>query len=136
MLVRPLVTLAAFGSIVDAFAPRSGTIVHRRIASGVSSSNEVMVIMNGLSGAMGNEVASACLRRGMRLAPVALSGPSSGGTTVEVGGVKVSLVDGSDATKSDEAAATAKQSAVAAGCKRLICIDYTHPSAVKANAEW
>ena len=90
MLVRTLVTLAAFGSIVDAFAPRSGTIVHRRIASGVSSSNEVMVIMNGLSGAMGNEVASACLRRGMRLAPVALSGPSSGGTTVEVGGVKFS----------------------------------------------
>ena len=33
---------------------------------------DVMIVMNGLPGAMGLEVAAACRRRGFQLAPVAL----------------------------------------------------------------
>ena len=35
---------------------------------------DVMIVMNGLPGAMGLEVAAACRRRGFQLAPVALGG--------------------------------------------------------------
>lgn len=95
-----------------------------------------MIVMNGLPGAMGKEVAAACQRRGMVLAPVALTGADFGGTTVEVGGVEVSLVDGTNADLADAAAAAAKAAAADAGCKGLVCIDYTHPTAVEGNAAW
>ena len=95
-----------------------------------------MVVMNGLPGAMGKEVAAACQRRGMVLAPVALTGSEFGGTEVEVGGVTVSLVDGTNTELADGAAAAAKQAAEEAKCAALVCIDYTHPSAVGGNAAW
>lgn len=38
----------------------------------------VWVMMNGLSGKMGLDVAAACLRKGFRIAPYAMSGTGSG----------------------------------------------------------
>ena len=55
--------------------------------------------------------AAACLRRGMRLAPVALTGPQFAGTAIDVGGVTVHLTDGSDAVLADEVAVAAKKAA-------------------------
>ena len=50
-------------------------------------SSNLVVMVNGVPGSMGLEVAAACLRRGIELCPVALSGKTSGPTTVysEVG---------------------------------------------------
>ena len=50
-------------------------------------SSNLVVMVNGIPGSMGLEVAAACLRRGFELCPVALSGKSSGPVTVssEVG---------------------------------------------------
>ena len=62
------------------------------------SAGDIVVMMNGLPGAMGHEVSAACLRHGMRLADIALTGPDCD-ATVEVsdgeGGAKqtVRLLD-------------------------------------------
>jgi len=108
----------------------------RSLSASALAEEDIMVVMNGLPGAMGREVAAACQRRGMKLAPFALTGASYGGDTVDVGGVSVSLVDGTNTAAADSAAEAAKMAAAAAGCKRIVCIDYTHPTAVKGNAEW
>lgn len=42
----------------------------------------VWVMMNGLSGKMGLDVAAACLRKGFRIAPYAMSGTGSGEVSV------------------------------------------------------
>lgn len=39
----------------------------------------IVVCVSGLPGAMGHEVSQACLRRGMALAPIGLTGPSMPG---------------------------------------------------------
>ena len=50
-------------------------------------------MVNGLPGAMGKEVAAACLRRGLDVCPVGLTGPQIEEKSVEVddgeGGKKV-----------------------------------------------
>jgi 4-hydroxy-tetrahydrodipicolinate reductase len=97
------------------------------------------VMINGLPGAMGREVAAACLRRGLEVAPVALTGPGFGGEVISVddgrGGppMKVELYDpdGRDAL-----AQAVRKSYPADGQATFICVDYTHPSAVNGNAEW
>lgn len=42
----------------------------------------VWVMMNGLSGKMGLDVAAACQRKGFRIAPYAMSGSGSGEVSV------------------------------------------------------
>ena len=45
----------------------------------------VHIMMNGLPGAMGREVAAACLRKGMKLSPVAFTGPDVKEETIGCG---------------------------------------------------
>jgi 4-hydroxy-tetrahydrodipicolinate reductase len=123
-----------------------GAAASRVRMSGVSvppKPNEVTVVMNGLPGAMGIEVAQACLRRGMRLAPVGLTGPSRSGETIDIrgpdGAHAVRLVAGPASTEpggecEDVGRELTRLRAACGG--RLVCIDYTHPSAVNANAAW
>merc|ERR1719291_812961 len=48
----------------------------RSSAASISMSvQELTLMVNGLPGAMGREIAAACLRRGLKLAPFALTGP-------------------------------------------------------------
>lgn len=47
----------------------------------------VWVMMNGLNGKMGLDVAAACLRKGFRIAPYAMSGTGTG--EVNISGVDV-----------------------------------------------
>uniref|UniRef100_A0A7S2S660 4-hydroxy-tetrahydrodipicolinate reductase n=1 Tax=Rhizochromulina marina TaxID=1034831 RepID=A0A7S2S660_9STRA len=97
---------------------------------------------------MGREVAGACLRRGFRLAPVALTGSRFGGSSIEVNpeptveeatdeSVTVELVDaGGGPEQVRLAAVRIQEAAKAAGCGSVVCVDYTHPDAVNGNAEW
>jgi 4-hydroxy-tetrahydrodipicolinate reductase len=93
------------------------------------------VMMNGLPGAMGKEVGAACIRRGFKLAPCALTGPGMP-STVDVddgeGGAPttVNLFAGGS-PEADSAVAEMK-----ASCPNVIVIDFTHPSAVNPNAEF
>ena len=95
------------------------------------------LMVNGLPGAMGIEIAAACLRRGVELAPFALTGDSVQQEDITVddgcGGPShvVKLYKASDR----EALADAAKAAYPTSGS-LVCIDFTHPSAVNVNAEW
>ena len=93
-------------------------------------------MMCGLPGAMGHEIAAAALRRGMQLAPFALTGPGFGGT-VDVddgrGGARVAV---RLYEPSERDALAARVAADYARPGSLVCVDFTHPSAVNANAAW
>lgn len=91
-------------------------------------------MMNGLPGAMGHEVGRACLRRGMALASMALTGGGMpGDCVVEEGGasVRVKLVG----PESPEAQRQALQDMSKEYGERLVVVDFTHPSAVNPNAK-
>ena len=91
---------------------------------------DVAIMMNGLPGAMGREIAEAALRRGVRLAPFALTGPGFGGE-VTVGAVTVRLYE-----PADRAALAARVAAEFPRAGSLVAVDFTHPSAVNGNAAW
>jgi uridylate kinase len=100
-----------------------------------SAAGSVAVMMNGLRGAMGREIAAVCLKRpGVTLAPFALE--KEGGEIVVddgCGGPAVTVrLYGTEAR--DELAERVKAEYPQSGS--LVCIDFTHPSAVNGNAAW
>ena len=103
-------------------------------------SEEIVVLIAGIPGAMGIAVAESCLARGVRLAPFALAGPTRSGTVdiaggAAAGGATVQLLPahGEEAAKSIEALQL--ECAAAQPRRVLIAVDYSHPSAVNANGE-
>ncbi len=96
----------------------------------------ITVLVNGLPGNMGHEVSAACLRRGFKVGGAALTGPSMPGT------VDVTDGEGGPATSvrligpgpASETELRAMQTEAAAEGRVLVAIDFTHPSAVNANA--
>lgn len=97
------------------------------------TASEVVVMMNGLPGNMGREVAAACVRRGMSLAQYALTGLEES-STIDVENTAVTLVTAG--TESADDAAKELIAACAESGKTLIAIDYTVPSAAVPNAEF
>jgi 4-hydroxy-tetrahydrodipicolinate reductase len=91
-------------------------------------------MMNGLPGAMGQEVSAACIRRGFDIAPYALTGPGMPST------VEVSDGEGGPPT-TVKLVAGGTPEADAAGVElkgtygdNILAIDFTHPTAVNPNA--
>jgi len=86
---------------------------------------------------MGKEIAAACLRRaGVTLAPFALTGPGAGGEVVVDdgrGGPEVIVQLYEPDARSDLAARALAEYPESGS---LVCVDFTHPSAVNGNAEW
>jgi 4-hydroxy-tetrahydrodipicolinate reductase len=102
--------------------------------------NDIPYIMvNGMPGPMAVAAAEACLRKGLKLAPVAMTGPDVEQqiltVTDSVTGISsdVRLVPSSDM---DEILACVVAQKEAAGDKNLLAIDFTHPSAVNGNAKF
>ncbi|CAM9730312.1 unnamed protein product, partial [Hapterophycus canaliculatus] len=97
----------------------------------------VWVMMNGISGKMGIDVAAACLRKGFRIAPYAISGKGTGDVSVSdlVGGksTTVTLVPSGDVKGCDKAIAEIKRRCAGG---RVVVVDYTNPSSVNPNAEF
>eukprot|EP00904_Undaria_pinnatifida_P008864 jgi/Undpi1/5107/HiC_scaffold_19.g08459.m1 len=97
----------------------------------------VWVMMNGLSGKMGVDVAAACLRKGFRIAPYSMSGKGTGELSVSdlEGGeaTTVSLVPSDDVQGCEKAVAEMRRRC--AGGK-IVVVDYTTPSAVNSNADF
>merc|ERR1711907_27831 len=94
------------------------------------------VMVNGLPGAMGKEVSAACIRRGFNIAPIALTGPGMAESVdvsdLEGGPVRtVRLIEAG--SEQAEAEVRAMQAETPGG---VICIDFTHPTAVNKNAEF
>ncbi|KAL7528249.1 hypothetical protein ACHAWF_002488, partial [Thalassiosira exigua] len=120
---------------------RSRTPANTRLAmsgDGLDPS-ALRIMVNGMPGPMATAAAEACLRKGLSLSPVAMTGPDVEPTTTTVtdsvtgASADVRLVPATDEGR-DEIVASLAGVRAAAGDEGVLAIDYTHPSAVNANA--
>lgn len=87
-------------------------------------------MMNGLPGAMGHEISQCCLRRGLAIAPVAMTGPNMP--------AECEVKEGGKSTKVRLVAPAEHKAALAQAkkdFKNLIVIDFTGPPAVNPNSD-
>jgi len=116
---------------------RTYGVVSMHMSSADSDFSDVHVMVNGMPGPMATAAAEACLRKGLKLAPAAMTGPDIEPMTIMVydpvssRSSEVKLIP---STQSDEIKATIEGLKTAYGEKNLLAIDYTHPSAVNSNA--
>ena len=107
-----------------------------RITTLCATDDDTFIMVNGMPGPMATAAAEACLRKGLRLAPVAMTGPDVESSTISVydtvTGKKqdVKLIPSKDTEKLQASIAGIKASG------NLLAIDYTHPSAVNNNARF
>ncbi len=88
----------------------------------------IQVMVNGIPGNMGRMVAETCVERGLFLVPYSLTGEIIVENESEVAGKTVQLLKPSNREE--------RIQEVLKEYPDLICIDYTHPSAVNDNAEF
>ena len=86
----------------------------------------VQVMVNGIPGNMGKIVAETCVKRGLELVPYSLTGEIIVENESEVAGKTVQLLKPSNREE--------RIGEVFAKYPNLICVDYTHPTAVNDNA--
>jgi 4-hydroxy-tetrahydrodipicolinate reductase len=92
--------------------------------------NPIPVMINGLPGNVAAVIAGHIVNNPLfRVLPFALTGPEIQDSHCAVGGLAIELIRPEKAREKIEAIK-------AAAGEPLICIDYTHPSAVSANAEF
>jgi 4-hydroxy-tetrahydrodipicolinate reductase len=102
-------------------------------------SSSLRIMVNGMPGPMATAAAEACLRKGLSLAPVAMTGPAIEPTTITVKDAvtgrssDVRLIPATDDGREEIVSALAGIRA-AVGQNNVLAIDYTHPSAVNDNA--
>lgn len=118
------------------FAIPSTTKLHMTASDDISN---VRIMVNGMPGPMATAAAEACLRKGLKLSPIALTGPNIEPVTITVtdadtgNSQAVKLIPSSNNEEADSALDGLR---AAVGPLDLLAIDYTHPSAVNSNAEW
>jgi len=100
------------------------------------ASSDIHVMVNGMPGPMATAAAEACLRKGLKLARVAMTGPEVEPQMITVydkvsdSAADVKLIPSSDV---EEIKATIAGFKEAYG-NNFVSIDFTHPSAVNSNA--
>lgn len=120
-------------------APSSNRHVTALHMSSSVNYEDIHVMVNGMPGPMATAAAEACLRKGLKLSPVAMTGPDVEPSTItvtdDVTGTSsdVRLIP---STNSDEIEAEIAGLKEGCGEDNLLCIDYTHPSAVNSNANF
>lgn len=100
---------------------------------------DIFVMVNGMPGPMATAAAEACLRKGLKLTSVAMTGPDVEAKTIVVYdpiSEKSSEVKLIPSSQKDELLAAIEGMKVSCGEKNMLAIDYTHPSAVNSNAEF
>lgn len=128
-----------------AFAPYVSTQIRGKCASASSSalqmtddSSSLRIMVNGMPGPMATAAAEACLRKGLQLSPVAMTGPDVEPCTIKVydnvtgKSADVRLVPAND--KEELLSSLAGVREATGGKENVLAIDYTHPSAVNSNA--
>ncbi|KAL3787564.1 hypothetical protein HJC23_000052 [Cyclotella cryptica] len=99
----------------------------------------IRVMVNGMPGPMATAAAEACLRKGLSLSPVAMTGPEIEPATITVydpvsdSSASVRLIPATDDGR-EEIVSSLAGLREAVGENNLCVIDYTHPSAVNSNA--
>ncbi|KAL3784676.1 hypothetical protein ACHAWO_004891 [Cyclotella atomus] len=102
-------------------------------------SSAVRVMVNGMPGPMATAAAEACLRKGLSLSPIAMTGPDVEPSTITVydsvtdKSSNVRLIPATDDGR-EEIASSLAGLREASGEENICVIDYTHPSAVNSNA--
>ncbi len=110
-----------------------------QMSSAGNDESDIYVMVNGMPGPMATAAAEACLRKGMKLAPVAMTGPDVDPMTIAVFdpiSQKSSEVRLIPSVEKDELSSAVEGLKVSCGEKNVLAIDYTHPSAVNSNAEF
>jgi len=101
--------------------------------------SSLRIMVNGMPGPMATAAAEACLRKGLSLSPVAITGPDVEPTTITVTdsvsgmSAEVRLVPADDEGYA-EIVSSLSGLRQAVGDTNVLAIDYTHPSAVNNNA--
>ncbi|KAG7372228.1 dihydrodipicolinate reductase [Nitzschia inconspicua] len=138
-----LLTLGSTIFHVQGFAPQVSTPRLRKCFKSISMSPtddlDIHVMVNGMPGPMATAAAEACLRKGLKLTPVAMTGPDVEPMTIMVYdpvSEKSSEVKLIPSTQRDEVSASIQALKEACGEKNVLAIDYTHPSAVNSNADF
>lgn len=99
----------------------------------------IKVMVNGMPGPMATAAAEACLRKGLSLSPVAMTGPDVEPSTITVhdpvtgNSANVKLIP---STQTDEITTSIEKVRSKFGKVNFLAIDYTHPSAVNSNANF
>ena len=95
-------------------------------------------MVNGIPGPMATAAAESCLRKGLSLSPIAMTGPDIPPATITVvdhvtsRNDNVRLIPSSDQTELADCVSATKD-ALGERDGRLVAIDYIYPSAVNAN---
>ena len=109
------------------------------MASDGADASALKIMVNGMPGPMATAAAEACLRKGLSLSPVAMTGPDIEPGTITVTDAvtgtssDVRLIPATDDGR-EEIVSSLAGLREAAGAENVLAIDYTHPSAVNANA--
>jgi 4-hydroxy-tetrahydrodipicolinate reductase len=134
------VSLALSSCILsDGFVLPSNVSRSRQASALCMDMSNVHVMVNGMPGPMATATAEACLRKGLKLTPVAMTGPNVEPSTITVSdsvsgkSTSVRLVPSSDI---EELTASLQGLRTAVGDNNLIAVDYTHPSGVNSNARF
>lgn len=110
-----------------------------KLSSTEKDEADIHVMVNGMPGPMATAAAEACLRKGMKLTPVAMTGPDIDPMTIVVfdpisqKSAEVRLIS---STEKEELSNSVRGLKVSCGEKNVLAIDYTHPSAVNSNADF
>ncbi len=125
------------GTTTSSSSPSSSALP---MSSSSSNSNNVKVMVNGMPGPMATAAAEACLRKGLQLSPMAMTGPDVEPATItvvdEVTGnyANVRLIPSSNMDEINASIEGLRSTLGEDGS--LLAIDYTHPSAVNSNAKF
>lgn len=102
-------------------------------------SSALRVMVNGMPGPMASAAAEACLRKGLSLSPIAMTGPDVESSTITVHdsvtdtSANVRLIPATE-EGCEEIISSLTGLREADGQNNVCVIDYTHPSAVNSNA--
>lgn len=108
------------------------------MSSGDSDGSSIRIMVNGMPGPMATAAAEACLRKGLSLSPIAMTGPDIEPSTITVhdevtgSSADVRLIPATDAGR-EEILSSLAGLRESVGAENVLAIDYTHPSAVNAN---
>lgn len=108
--------------------------------SAKDSCDNVYVMVNGMPGPMATAAAEACLRKGLNLSPMAMTGPDTPPCTITVSdpvtskSSNVRLIPSSNEKELSASLAGIREAVGPDG--HLMAIDYTHPTAVNDNGRF
>lgn len=103
---------------------------------------DINVMVNGMPGPMATSTAEVCLRRGIKIAPIAMTGPEIIPSTITVAdtitgkSANVHLIPSSNIQELESAISDLRDKLNDKEKKKIFAVDYTHPSAVNANANF